>query len=85
MKNICENPMVKKACGAMRSLSDIRIKKDYNMTLSIYDANSSDSPECTHTLKGSSDQSLLKMLAVAGVVAVTVSAVCGVCSLFRKD
>lgn len=85
MKNICENPMVKKACGAMRSLSDIRIKKDYNMTVSIYDAKTSETPECTHTIKGSSDHSLFKMLAVAGVVAVTVSAVCGVCSLFHKD
>ena len=83
MKNISENPIVEKAKCACRSLADIRVKQDYNMTVSVYDAKCADKSECTHTIKGSCDHSLVKMLAVAGVVAIVVSAVCGVCSLFR--
>ena len=85
MKNISENPMVKKTCSALKSLSDIRVKNDYNMTVSLYDAKASETPECTHTVKGSSDHSLIKLLAVVGIVAITASAVCGVCSLFHRD
>ncbi len=83
MKNISENPMVEKAKCACKSLADIRVKQDYNMTVSLYDSKNPDTPECTHTVKGSCDHSLIKMLAVAGIVAVAVSVICGVCSLFR--
>ena len=84
MKNILENPIVEKAKCACKSLADIRVKQDYNMTVSLYDSKDPEAVECTHTVKGSCDHSLVKMIAVAGVVAVALSAICGVCSLFRK-
>ncbi len=83
IKKLSENPVVCKAKDACKSLSDLRLKKDYEMTLSLYDKKSPDTPECTHTLKGSSDHSLMKMLAVVGVISITLSAICCVCSLFK--
>ena len=83
MKNILENPIVEKAKCACKSLADIRVKRDYNMTVSLYDAKDPETMESTHTIKGSCDQSLLKMIALAGVVAIALSAICGVCSLFK--
>ena len=85
MKNLSENPAVCKLKEFGKSLSNIRIKKDYDMTLSVYNANDPEGERSTHNIKGSSDESLLKMMAVVGIVSVFVSAVCCVCSLFKND
>lgn len=83
MKNLAENPIVCKAKCACKALSDIRVKKDYDMTVSLYDAKDPEKKECAHTFKGSTDISLLKMLSIIGVVSLAISAICGICSLFR--
>ena len=83
MNKLANNPAVCKAKDLCKSLCDLRLKKDYEMTLTLYDKKSPDAPECTHNLKGSSDHSLIKMLAVVGVVSIALSAICGICSLFK--
>lgn len=83
MKSLSENPIVCKAKTACKNLSDIRIKNDYNMTVTLYDAKAPETAECSHTMKGSSDHSLMKLLAIVGIVSVVMSAICCVCSLFK--
>lgn len=83
MSKITNNPATCKVKELLKSLSDLRIKKDYNVTVTLYDKNAPEVSECTHKLNGSSDHSLIKLLAVVGVVSVALSAICGVCSLFK--
>ena len=83
INKLTNNPVVCKAKEICKPLCDLRVKKDYEMTVTLYDKNSPESPECTHNLKGSCDHSLMKMLAVIGVVSITISAICGICSLFK--
>lgn len=85
MKNLSENPAVCKLKEFGRSLSNIRIKKDYNLTLSVYNADDPEGECSAHNIKGSSDESLLKMMAVVGIVSIFISAVCCVCSLFKNN
>ena len=79
-----ENPIVQKATSLCRSLSDIRIKEDHDMTLKIYSASAPDKPECEHIISGSSDHSLIKALTVIGAVSVLITAVCTTCALLRE-
>lgn len=87
MKNLAENPVVSKiSCKAKnicKNLSDIRIKNDYDVTVSIYDSKTPDTSESKHNMKGSCDCSLLKLLSVVGIVSVTLSAICCVCSCLK--
>ncbi len=87
MKNLAETPVVSKiSCKAKnicKNLSDIRIKNDYDVTISIYDAKSPESSESKHNMKGSCDCSLLKLLSVVGIVSITLSAICCVCSCLK--
>ena len=83
MNKLTNTPVVCKAKAFFKSLSDLRIKKDYDTTITLYDKNTPDAPECTHNIKGSSDHSLMKMLAIVGVVSITLSAICSICSLFK--
>ena len=87
MKNLAENPIVSKvSCKAKeicKNLSDIRIKNDYNMTVSIYDAKKPEAEEAKHNIKGSCDCSLLKLISVVGIASITLSAICCVRSFFK--
>ena len=85
LKNLSENPAVCKLKEFGKSLSNVRIKKDYDMTVSVYNAEEPEKDISSHNVKGSSDESLLKMMAVVGIVSVFVSAVCCVCSLLKSD
>ena len=83
MKKFSESPIACKAKCALKNLSDIRIKSKYDMSVSLYDAKSPETTECTHVSSGEGDHSLIKLLAVVGVVSVIMSAICCVCSLFK--
>ena len=83
MKNLLENSMVCKLKAAFKKLAEIRIKNSYDMTVTVYDESTPDTPECTHKANGTVDVSLVKLLAVFGVVSVTLSAICCVRSFFR--
>lgn len=87
MKNLAKNPVVSKvSCKAKKickNLSDIKIKNDYDVTVSIYDAKAPEKTESKHNMKGSCDCSLLKLLSVVGIVSITLSAICCVCSFFK--
>ena len=84
MENIMQSKAVCKAKDFVKSLGDIRLKKDYSLSISVYNANDADSEKCAHTFKGSSDHGLVKMMAAAGVASVFASAVCALCSLMHR-
>ncbi|MBQ7383921.1 MAG: hypothetical protein IJV72_03925 [Clostridia bacterium] len=83
MKKLSNEMAVAKFKEIAKRLSDIRIKKDCDLTISIYDAGNPEEDTCTHTLKSSSDHSLIKLLSIVGIVSVMLSAICCVCSLFK--
>ena len=83
MKNLAENPAVCKVKKIFKNLADIRIKNNYDVTLSIYDAKKPECEEATHNMKGSCDWSLVKMLSVIGIVSITLSSICCICSFFK--
>ncbi len=83
MNSLSENKIVCKAKEICKRISNIRVKKNFDLTLSVYDAGTPEKPECTHSIKSSSDQSLIKLLSIVGLVSVMLSAVCCVCSLFK--
>ena len=87
MKTLAENPVISKVSCKLKmlckDLSDIKIKNDYDVTVSIYNAKAPDKSKSKHNMKGSCDCSLLKLLAIAGIISVTLSAICFVCSLFK--
>ena len=83
MKSLSENKMICRAKEFCHKLSEIKIKKECDLTLSIYDAKSPDKTECTHNFKSSSDQSLIKLLSIVGLVCVMLSAIRCLCSFFK--
>ncbi len=83
MNSLSENKMMLRAKEMCKKLSDIRIKKECDFTLSIYDAKNPEKTECTHNLKSSSDQSLIKLLSIIGLISVMLSAIGCICSLFK--
>lgn len=83
MKNLSENKMICRAKELCRRLSELRIKKECDLTLSIYDAKNPEKAECTHNLKSSSDQSLIKLLSIVGLLCVMLSAIRCICSFFK--
>lgn len=83
MENLSSDRITCKLKALCRSISDVRIKHDYDLTLSVYDKKSPESTECSQNIKGSADHSLLKLIAVIGIVSVAASAICWICSLFR--
>ncbi len=52
------------------------IGKEYDLTLSIYADGKTDSPECSHRMRGSSRKNLLKSVAVLAVLMVLISLMC---------
>jgi len=83
MKDMSESPIVRKATALCRSLADVRIREDHDVTLKIYNASSPSTPECEHIMTGSSDHSLIKTIAVIGAVSLVMTAFCTACSLLR--
>ena len=84
MKDMSECRIVRKASSICRSLADIRIKEDHDLTFKIYNASSKESPECEHIITGSSDHSLIKAIATVGAVSLIMTAFCTACSMLRN-
>ena len=84
MNSLSENKIMCKAMQLYKRLSDIRVKKECDFTLSIYDTKNPDKTEASHHLKSSSDQSLLKLLTIVALVTVTMSALGCICSFFKN-
>ena len=84
MNSLSENKMMCKATQLCKRLSDIRVKKECDFTLSIYDNSNPYKSETSHHLKSLSDQSLLKLLMIVALVSITMSAVGCICSFFKN-
>lgn len=83
MTNASENSIACKARSLCRALADIRVKEEHDVSIKLYNASSLDAPECNHVLKGSSDHSLIKTIAVIGAISFVMTAFCSACSLLR--
>lgn len=83
MKILSKDMAACKAKEIFKRLMDIRIKKDCDLTISLYDAKYPEQDACSHTVKSSSDHSLIKLISIVGIVAIMLSAICYVCSFFK--
>ena len=84
MKDRSENPIVCKACSLCQTLLGVRIKEKHDVTLTLYNENKPDEPECEHHMTGSSDHSVIKAIAVIGAISLVMTAFCAACSLLRE-
>lgn len=82
MNNTSETMMCK-AKKALKSLFGASIEKNYDLTLSLYPDGDTQNPSCSHHFKGSSRHSIVKAVALGGVIAVILSTVGSICSCMR--
>ena len=79
--------MTDKPCRAvsdfLSSLCSYELEQKCDMSMSLYKDKDSDTPECTHRLHAQSRQNILKIVGLVGVVAVGITVICSVASMFR--
>ncbi|MBQ8331242.1 MAG: hypothetical protein IJX94_01920 [Clostridia bacterium] len=49
--------------------------KDYELTIALYPDSETDTPQCSHQIKGSSRHNLLKVAALAGLLMLGITAI----------
>ena len=67
------------------SLSKLQLKSEYDVKLSLYSDEKSDTPNCSHSMSGTSKYSLTKILAIGAIIALLMSAVCSLISCMSCD
>lgn len=75
MENTIKKRPMEKLKGLCGRLCGMRVRADYSFSASVYDKRNGMTPECEHTVKGSSDHSIIKLVLFCGAIAVTASAV----------
>ena len=81
--NLSQNPICEKTKSICNYLSAIKLKSDYDVNLSITNDNTPEKDEATHSLTGSSECNLLKLIGAVALISVSACAISSVCSLFK--
>ena len=86
MKGMSNNYTVCKLRELFKSLSEVRLKSDYNIKLSIYKDESSEAPSSSHSLSGTVKCKILKAAALISLIVVFCSLISSLtsCLRFRK-
>jgi len=84
MENTTEKKMLCKAKKLCGRLCRLRVKTDYSLSVSLYDAENGSSPECAHETQGSSDHSILKLVAVICAMSVIAAATSSICTMCKN-
>ncbi len=63
-------------------LSNCYVGADYDMTLKFFSDKYSETPECSHHMRGSGKHSLCKILTVGGLIVASVAALICITHLF---
>ncbi|MGM9684381.1 MAG: hypothetical protein ACI3XQ_12360 [Eubacteriales bacterium] len=82
--SISENPVACKVKKFCKALSELQLEKDYDITLSLYPDENTESPSCSHHFKGSSKHGLVKAILTVGAIGMIMSSVCALCSCIRS-
>ena len=83
MKSVSQWALTQKATAFLKRLCHYTVEKKYDLTLSLYEDGTAQTPECSHRFSGSGRHNLLRLLLLAGALCVAFSAIIGLCSLLR--
>ncbi len=75
--------MLRKAKELCGRLCRLRIRTDYTISASLYDAKNGSSPECAHEAQGSFDHSILKLVGVICAMSVITAATSSICAMCK--
>lgn len=83
---LCENPTVCKIKKRLCKLSRYKLKEQYDVSVSLVNEDETDASETnTHRLSGSVECNLAKLLAILGMVALSLAAIKAICAFFFED
>lgn len=83
---LSENQIVRKLKDGLCKLSKYKIKENYDISVSLVNEEDATFEEQnTHSMKGSVECPLVKLLAIFGVIALTLGAVKAICAFFFED
>lgn len=83
---LSENQMVCKLKDVCGKLTKYKLKESYDISVALVDEDDPTFEEKnTHRIKGSTECKLVKLLAIFGLVALTLGAIKAICAFFFED
>lgn len=83
MENSTQTTPACKLRELAKTLSDIRVRSKYAMSVDVYSASSPEKTYSSHKSDGAADTSLFKTLAVIGAISLSIAMMACACSHFK--
>lgn len=84
MNRLSECAICRKLTEFCGTLSRYQFRKNYEITVGLYSDENNDTPEVSHCFRGNSQQNLLKMFGILGIIAISVALMRGLCRRLAK-